>query len=122
MYIYMLHHKTCKRGLVSAHFAMFSGPFLMEFVGGLSQNMLFRHENVQIKVQLPQNWMIVVSLGKLLITSWEWPVLTGIQGYCWEPGGTRLTLCPRAVGCFPQEYAMVMCRCVDDFAPGFALN
>ena len=30
----------------------------------LSQNMLLRHENVQIDVQLPQNWRIV-ALGSL---------------------------------------------------------
>ena len=31
----------------------------MEFIGFLSQNMLLRNENVQIDVQLPQNWRIV---------------------------------------------------------------
>ena len=30
----------------------------MAFVGSLSQNMLFRHENVQMEVQLPQNWRV----------------------------------------------------------------
>ena len=31
----------------------------MEFIGFLSQNMLMRHENVQLVVQLSQNWRIV---------------------------------------------------------------
>ena len=31
----------------------------MEFISFLSQNMLSRHENVQLEVQLPQNWRIV---------------------------------------------------------------
>ena len=31
----------------------------MEFIGFLSQNMLLRHENVQLEVQLPQSWRIV---------------------------------------------------------------
>ena len=31
----------------------------MEFIGFLSQNMLLRHENVQLEEQLPQNWRIV---------------------------------------------------------------
>ena len=30
----------------------------MEFIGFLSQNMMLRHENVQLEVQLPQNWRI----------------------------------------------------------------
>ena len=36
----------------------------MQFIGFLSPNILLQHENVQIEVQLPQNWMIVV-LGYL---------------------------------------------------------
>ena len=31
----------------------------MEFIGFLSQNMLSRHENVQLEVQLAHNWRIV---------------------------------------------------------------
>ena len=31
----------------------------MKFIGFLSQNMLLRHENVQLDVQLPQNYRIV---------------------------------------------------------------
>ena len=31
----------------------------MEFIGLLSQNMLLRHDNVQLEVQLPQSWRIV---------------------------------------------------------------
>ena len=31
----------------------------MEFIGLLSHNMLLRHENVQLEVQLPQIWRIV---------------------------------------------------------------
>ena len=31
----------------------------MEFIGFLSQNMLLRHENMQLEVQLPHNWRIV---------------------------------------------------------------
>ena len=31
----------------------------MEFIGFLSQNMLLRHANVQLEVQLPLNWRIV---------------------------------------------------------------
>ena len=42
-------HSTCKRGLVSAKFTRFSGPFIMEFIDFLSQNMLLRHENVQLE-------------------------------------------------------------------------
>ena len=48
-----------KGGLVSAKFTRFPGPFIMEFIGFLSQNMLLRHENVHLEVQLPQNWRIV---------------------------------------------------------------
>ena len=59
---------------------------------------------------------LFVSLGEWLIISREQPVLAEIWGYCWEPGGTHLALCPRVVGCVHQEYAPVMCR---DFAPGF---
>ena len=53
---------------------------------------------------------LFVSLGKWLVTSREQPVLSNIQRYCWEPGGTRST-----VG-FPQEYTPVMCW---DFAREF---
>ena len=31
----------------------------MELIGFLSQNMLLRHENVQLEVQLPQIWRII---------------------------------------------------------------
>ena len=31
----------------------------MKFTGFLSQNMLLRHKNLQLEVQLPQNWRIV---------------------------------------------------------------
>ena len=34
----------------------------MEFIGFLPQNMLLRHKNVQLEVQLPQNWRIVNML------------------------------------------------------------
>ena len=30
----------------------------MECIGFLLQNLLLRHENVQLEVQLPQNWRI----------------------------------------------------------------
>ena len=53
---------------------------------------------------------------KWLITSREDPLLADIRGYCWEPGGTHSAQCLTAVGCFPQEYALVICR---DFAPEF---
>ena len=57
-----------------------------------------------------------MSLGKGVFTSREQLVLSNIRGYCWEPGGTNSKPCPRAVGCFPREYAPVACR---DFAPDF---
>ena len=59
---------------------------------------------------------LFVSLCEWLITSREQPVLADTRGYCWELGGTHLALCPRAVGCFPQEYSPVICR---DFTPEF---
>ena len=33
--------------------------FIMTFIGFVSHNMLLRHENVQIEVQLQRNWRIV---------------------------------------------------------------
>ena len=55
---------TVKGELVSAHCTRFSGPFIMEFIGILSQHMLLRHGNMKIEAQLPQNWRIV-ALGSL---------------------------------------------------------
>ena len=62
MYTCNITAQSCKRGLVSAKYTRFSGPFIMEFIGFLSQNMLLRHEKVQLEVQLPQIWSIVNRL------------------------------------------------------------
>ena len=75
------------------------------------------HPGMMCKLECP--WLspyLFVSIGEWLITSCEQPVLADIWGYCWEPGGTHSALCPRAISCFPQEYAPAMCR---DFTPEF---
>ena len=47
--MYTCDHSTCKRGLFSAHFIRFSGPFIMEFVGCTTGGFLvfIRIENSQ---------------------------------------------------------------------------